>query len=178
VIVMASTAHAADPGDVEGLLREGVRLRREGRDVAALPLFEKAYAAAHTPRTSAQLGLVEFALGYSVQSAGHLSEALAVSNDVWIDKNRAQLEVTLANVQARIGDIVVTGSPEGAEVFLNDRSVGRLPLPGPAIAAQGSVMVELRAKGYTSGSSSVVLVGFYRSCARPSVLSSISSSRS
>ena len=35
---------AADPGKVEELIREGVALRRAGKDQAALPLFQKAHA--------------------------------------------------------------------------------------------------------------------------------------
>src|SRR5947208_347598 len=66
VLLRPATAIAADAGDAEALIREGVALRRAGSDVRALPLFQKAHEIAHTPRTAAQLGLVEFALGYSM----------------------------------------------------------------------------------------------------------------
>jgi hypothetical protein len=159
VCVFASSAHAADPAEVENLLHEGVQLRREGNDAGALPLFEKAYKLAHTPRTSAQLGMVEFALGYAIDAATHLSEGLAASTDVWIHNNRATLEDTLARVRATIGEIVVTGGPDGAEVYLNSRPVGRLPLAAPVAVGQGPVTMELRAKGFVTASSSVYVVG-------------------
>ncbi|HEX3695463.1 MAG TPA: hypothetical protein VH374_08730 [Polyangia bacterium] len=82
----SAAAIAADAGDAEALIREGVALRRAGSDVRALPLFQKAQEIAHTPRTAAQLGLVEFALGYSMDSEQHLAQGLAVPTDAWITK--------------------------------------------------------------------------------------------
>src|SRR5688500_10991836 len=59
---------AAVPTRVEELIRQGVALRRSGQDQAALPLFQKAHEIGHTPRTAAQLGLVEMALGYVLEA--------------------------------------------------------------------------------------------------------------
>jgi hypothetical protein len=162
-IVVANTAsapaHAADPAEVERLLQEGIRLRREGSDSRALPLFQKAHDLAHTPRTAAQLGLVEFALGYSVDSATHLSQGLAVSNDPWIQANRAVLEKALADVRANVGEVEVSGAPGGADVRLNGASVGTLPLASPVQTDQGPKTIELRAPGYVAKSTSVNVVG-------------------
>jgi hypothetical protein len=48
----------------EALIRQGVELRRKGQNALAQGYFKRAYAIAHTPRSAAQLGLVEHALGY------------------------------------------------------------------------------------------------------------------
>ncbi len=159
ILAFATAAHAADPKQVEDLLQEGIRLRREGSDGRALPLFQKAHELAHTPRTAAQLGLVEYALGYSLDAATHLSQGLAASNDVWIRSHRAVLEDALAQVRGTIGELAVTGSPDGAEVILNGKSVGRLPLAAPVASGQGPATLELRAPGYLNASSSVSVVG-------------------
>jgi hypothetical protein len=50
-LILGASAHAADPAEVERLLQDGIRLRREGSDGRALPLFQKAHDLAHTPRT-------------------------------------------------------------------------------------------------------------------------------
>jgi hypothetical protein len=49
--------------EAEDLVRKGVDLRREGRDQNALETFRKANQLASTPRTVAQMGLAEQALG-------------------------------------------------------------------------------------------------------------------
>jgi hypothetical protein len=157
--LVGPSAYAADAAEVENLLHEGIRLRREGHDADALPLFAKAHELAHTPRTAAQLGIVGFALGYSLDAATHLSEGLAASKDVWISRNRGTLEETLARVRGTIGKVVVTGAPDGAGVYLNGRPVGRLPLAVPVAVGQGTVSLELRANGYVTASTSVAVVG-------------------
>jgi hypothetical protein len=157
--LLTSAARAADPADAEALIREGVTLRRAGNDVRALPLFQRAYEIAHTPRTAAQLGLVEFALGYSLDAERHLSQGLAVPTDSWIAKNRAILDEALTSVKTTIGELMITGSPDGADVIVNGRPAGRLPIAAPVRVGQGPALVELRAEGYAPNSASVDVVG-------------------
>src|SRR6266496_2893885 len=87
---VAPRAHAApsDSARAEDLIRQANTLRQKGQDPAALPLFREAYEIARSPRTAAQLGLVELALGYWLDSDQHLSEALAPAHHPWIDRNR------------------------------------------------------------------------------------------
>ena len=60
----ARAAHAADDtAEAEALIRQGIQLRVKGTPARALPLFEKAYRVSRSPRTAAQLGLVELELG-------------------------------------------------------------------------------------------------------------------
>jgi PEGA domain len=158
-IILGASAHAADPAEVERLLQEGIRLRREASDSRALPVFQKAHDLAHTPRTAAQLGLVEFALGYSLDAATHLSQGLAASNDIWIQTNRAVLEKSLVEVRATIGDVDITGTPPGADVHLNGKPVGRLPLASAIPSNQGPATVEMRATGYVTSSTSIYVTG-------------------
>src|SRR4051812_16035681 len=88
LVVFPVVARAADPTEIEDLIRQGNDLRRAGKDERALPLLRKAYDLAGTPRTAAQLGLVEVALGYRLEAERHLSESLASPRDVWVRKNR------------------------------------------------------------------------------------------
>ena len=52
-------ARAGDAAEAEALIRQGLELRQQGRDAPALPLFQKAYDLAATPRTAGQLGCGE-----------------------------------------------------------------------------------------------------------------------
>ncbi|HEX3698440.1 MAG TPA: hypothetical protein VH374_23910 [Polyangia bacterium] len=158
-IVRQSPARAADVENAEALIRQGVELRHQAHDERALPLFQKAYDLARTPRTAGQLGLCEMAVGYWPEAERHLSEALAVPEHPWVAKNRNDLTGSLAAVRRNISDVVVDGGPLGAEVFVNGRTAGHLPLPGPVRLGRGIADVELRAPGYTSASQPLVVTG-------------------
>lgn len=86
--------------EVTRLLREGVALRAEGRDLEALAAFEHAHALQPLGRVQAQRALAEQALGRLDAAAQHLVEALA-STDPWIVRNRADLDRALATIRAQ-----------------------------------------------------------------------------
>lgn len=148
----------ADPAsDAEALIRKGVELRRQEKDFEAFPLFQQAHQLKPTARAAAQLGLVEQALGRWVDAEVHLLEAMAAENDPWIKKNKSVLDQSLATVRGHVGQIEVRGEPEGAEVFVNGKPRGTLPLAGPLRAAEGYVEVELRKPGFKTAGRTVTL---------------------
>jgi len=147
-------AWAADSPSAEALIRRGVELRKAGNDQAALREFRKAHELAGTPRSAGQLGLCEQALGDWASAQRHLSQALAATGDAWVRKNRTVLERSLALANNHTGRVEIFGAPEGAEVIVNGRSVGKLPLGEPVVVNVGAVDVEVRAPGYRSGSAS------------------------
>jgi hypothetical protein len=106
---------------------------------------------ARTPRASAQLGLVEQALGRWDDAELHIAEALQAVGDAWIEKNRATLEKSLVLVRSHVASVQVSGEPDGAEVYVNGRLVGQLPLRDPVRVIAGEVDVEVRAAGYQRG---------------------------
>jgi hypothetical protein len=142
----------------EALIREATELRRAGKDARAYPLFQKAYEVETTPRTGAQLGLVEMQLGYWLLAEKHLTESLASARDPWIAGNRADLEASLARVKAAIGELLVTGSPPGATVLVNGKSAGSLPA-AVARVGEGPANIEARAPGHSPAFRSVIVVG-------------------
>jgi hypothetical protein len=152
LVLCANLARAADPAEVEELIRQGVELRRQKRDPAALPLFQKAYDLERSPRTAAQLATVESALGYWLAAERHLTEALASPHHPWLVQHLDQLTSWLQTVRSHIGEVEVTGEPEGAEVIVNGQSAGHLPLGKPVRVAEGAVQVQLRAPGYVESS--------------------------
>jgi hypothetical protein len=146
-IPMAAAATPAE--EAEQLIERGKRLREAGDDERALPLFRKAYQLNPGPRTAAQLGLVEQALFLSVDADDHLTEALkAPETDPFLKKNRNTILDSLAVVKKRVARVEITGEPEGAEVLVNGRMAGKVPLTQPVKVNAGSVDVELRSPGY------------------------------
>jgi hypothetical protein len=149
-LVPEPLALASDPAKAEELIRQANDLRRQGKDPAAIPLLRQAYEIARSPRTAAQLGLVELALGYWVEAERHLAEALAPSSHPWIDRNREVLGRSLSTARAHLGVVIVEGLPQGADVFVNDTLVGTLPLPRSIRVGEGSVTIEVRSSRYAT----------------------------
>lgn len=156
---VAGWAHAAEPygPEEEALIRRGIEYRKTMDDLAARAEFQKAYDLTHSPRAAAQLGLAEFALGRWEDAEAHVGEALRSPRDPFIIKYRAQLEESQATIKSHIARVEVIGEPVGAEVLVNGRIVGRLPMTVPASVSAGQVEVELRAPGFRAGSRSLNL---------------------
>jgi len=141
--------------DVDSLLRQGVQLRKEGKDREAFELFQRAVEIEKTPRALSQLGLAEQALGLWPKAESHIKEALAASEDPWIRKNRSTLGESLRTIDAHLGSLEIWGDPAGAEVLFNGRPVGTLPATGRVRVEIGQVTFTVRAKGYAEASRTV-----------------------
>ena len=111
VLSVGRSASAAE--DPEGLIREGVKLRREGNDARAEGYFRRAYQLAETPRTAAQYGLVELALGQFLEAEVRLSEALA-AHDAWITEHRDALTKSLAQARQHLLCVELSAAPAKA----------------------------------------------------------------
>ena len=145
---MAGPAQAADDGVAETHIKNGIELRRRGDDQAALGEFTKAYDLARTPRAAAQLALCEQSLARWVEAHGHMLEALAHKDDPWISKNRNTLQPAFAAIREHTARLEVVGSPDGAELSVAGRSIGRLPMSGPVMVNAGLIDLEVTAPGY------------------------------
>lgn len=150
LIVQASflAVSPAQAEDADELIHKGIELRKQGKDQEALEAFQRANSLASTPRTLAQMGFAEQALGRWVDANDHLEAAQRAAADPWIAKNRGVLDSSLATIRKHLGEIEILGEPKGAEVRVDGRSQGTLPLAGRIRAAAGTVSVEVRAQGF------------------------------
>jgi hypothetical protein len=144
--VRAGTAWAADSEDA--LIHHGIELRKQGNDREALQEMQRAYAIRRAPRAAAQLGFAEQALALWPDAEEHVHEALAATSDPWVRKNRTTIEAALATIRAHVGRIQIDGGEPGAQVTVNGRIVGSLPLRDSVPVNAGPVDVEVRAAGY------------------------------
>ena len=151
IFASASAARAAteEEQQAEALIRQGVELRGQDQTARALPLFEKAYRLARTPRTAGQLGLCELELGFYAEAELYLSEALATPNHPWIAKNRTTLKRQLDTARANVGELSLTVSPATAEVLLDKKPTDKVGLGVPIHLRKGPVELEISAPGYT-----------------------------
>jgi hypothetical protein len=139
---------AGSSNEADGLIRHGIELRKAHDDEGAAREFQKAYDQVHTPRAAGQLGLAEQALGRWEDAERHVGEALRAAGDSWVMKNRAILDEALGAIQGHLARIEVIGDPEGADVSVNGRVVGKLPLKEVVRVSAGEVEVELHAPDY------------------------------
>jgi hypothetical protein len=130
--------------EVEQLLAIGVDFRRRGDDDAALESFRRAYELRVDPRTSAQLGLAEQALGFWARAERHLLEALAGATDPWIRRHAAALRDALEVVQDQLGSLELSVRPAGARVSI-DGETFEAPVASPIRLRAGVVRVEVSA---------------------------------
>lgn len=149
VLAFGSTVQASEASkDADALAREGVELRRIGKDAAALPKFEQAYSKSKNAKHLAQTGLCLQAVGRWSEAEEALSTALQDSAHAWIKTNRDILKESLEVAKQHVGGLEVTGSPVGAPVSIDGRNIGTLPLATPLRLSEGPLVLEVRAPAY------------------------------
>ncbi len=148
MIALVAPGARAQSLDLEGLLRQGVALRQQGRDADALEAFQQAWGVAQEPRVEAQIALAEQALGRWVDAAAHLEASLADPHDPWIARNRDALTESLAEIQRHVGRLRVTGGVPGAVVSIDGTRVGTLPMDEPPRVVAGTAVLTVHAPGY------------------------------
>lgn len=146
LLVMLPKLASADPC-VDGV-RDGVALRRAGRDAEALALFRAVAERCPQPRVRVQLAWAEQAVGRWIDAERDLRAALATRDDAWVEQRRARLEQDLLRIRDHLGQLQVTGGVAGAEVLLDGAVVATLPMTEPVPAVVGAARVELRREGY------------------------------
>ncbi len=151
-LCLSLTLALAAPGlaradEEAALIAEGISLRKRARDTEALAAFARAFALAKSPCARMHMALAEEALGRWVDAAAHLEEALAARQTPCVQRNLAMLEGRRPILAEHLGALEVQGGVAGAEVRLNDRVLGTLPMPRPAVVATGTGVLEVRAPG-------------------------------
>jgi hypothetical protein len=149
-VAHASLATSAFAADADDLLRRGAALRAEGKDAEALRLFQEADVARPTPTSKAQVALAEQALGMWVPAESHLLEALSVTDDPWVSRNRSTLDAALVTIRQHLGSLELVGGEPGATVAVDGIRRGTLPLPAPMRLEIGRRQLEVRLPGFHS----------------------------
>lgn len=145
-IAIYSSPRASAQQSVETLVREGVELRRQGRDVEARDVFERAHALSPSARTRAQVALADQALGNWVVAELGLEEALAASADPWVTRNEASLRAALEHARDALGTLrVELAEHSEGDVRLDGRQLTQQALRSGVRTPAGTHQLELRA---------------------------------
>ena len=127
----SASEHSDDPA-AERLVSRGIELRAQGQDSRALEAFQQAEAIdPDSVRVQIHLATVHQALGNWLLADDYLSKALARRDHPYVIRHLQALEDAKRVIDANIGRLEVEGEPPGAEVRLNGRVMGTLPLAAP-----------------------------------------------
>jgi hypothetical protein len=154
-LISSAPARAAAPAeDPEALIRLGNELRRKGDPVRAEGYFSRAYQLARTPRSAAQLGLVEVDVGKYLAAQAHLSEALA-SDDSWVRSHATELERGRSAARTHLVGVEIGGAPAGATLELGDGQTAALGPDATVWVAPGTASIKVTAAGHRAAVVSV-----------------------
>jgi hypothetical protein len=116
----------------------GVEYYRDGNINAALIEFKRAYAAAPNYRVLFNLGQVSNALSDYTAAQSYFQKYLHDGGDEIDSARRRDVETTLGKLAGRITTLSLSCNVEGAELFVDDTSVGKSPLREPVRVSAGT----------------------------------------
>ena len=82
------------------------------------------------------------------ESEANIQQALKSPKDKWVRTNKPKLKKALKRVKKQLATLDVSGSPAGAAITINGKSVGSLPL-GTVRVIGGSLTVHAKKDGYS-----------------------------
>ncbi|MEY2935328.1 MAG: hypothetical protein RL033_6077 [Pseudomonadota bacterium] len=144
---------------VDALIDQGIALRKSGADARALVLFQQAeQLEPDSARVQVHLAATHQALGEWEAADRYLSKALE-QQDPYILKHQTTLAAARRAIDAHMGTLEIVGKPAGAEVRLNGRLIGTLPLQQAVRLEAGIYALEVTLPGHYPVTRSVALAG-------------------
>jgi hypothetical protein len=137
----------ADQNEADAQINQGLKAMRKGDYQAALEAFRRAHQSRPTPRSHTEIGLAKQGLRLWVEAEADLADSLAETGDAWLEEHRPIIEKALADVRSHLGQVTVESGPRQAEVFIDGRSYGQLPLAKPIYLLPGIAIVKITATG-------------------------------
>jgi tetratricopeptide (TPR) repeat protein len=117
--------------------RLGVDFYRERNFRAALIEFQRAYADAPNYKLLYNLGQASLELQEYAGAIDYLTSYLKEGGDEIAPERRAEVEQSIASLDSRIARVTITSNRSGAEVYVDDTLVGRVPLDKPLRVGAG-----------------------------------------
>jgi hypothetical protein len=144
-----TAAHADEPASLEALIQEGIRLRREGEDEKALEVFRQAERLQPSSvRVLLHLATAAQAAGHWVEADTYIRRVFEYRDDPYYRRYEADISTVEQLIASRVGRFQVVGSPPGAEVRLNGRVVGHLPMAEAHRLEAGNYQLEVVSQGH------------------------------
>jgi tetratricopeptide (TPR) repeat protein len=128
--------------------QRGVALYAEADYRAALVEFKRAYATAPNASVLYNVGETQYQLQDYAAALTTFERYLAESNPS--DPHRGEVEGSVEVLRARVGHVSITTVPPGADVLIDDQSVGRTPLDRPLLVSVGHRKITASLLGHST----------------------------
>jgi hypothetical protein len=149
---------SSDEARAHAAAKEARKAYREGRTEDAIERFGAAWELFKDPVWLCDRGILEFDQGRPWDAAQHLSMCLRLLKPEDKKVIGKKVERNLNEARAKVGALTVEANVPDAEVVVDDKVVGKLPLKDPIFLSPGSHGVEVRAPGYQSDARLAVLL--------------------
>jgi len=152
---LATPAEGRSPvGSDEERAREAERLARkairDGRKEEAIERYRAAWGHFKDPWYQCDMGGIEAEMGRARDATQSLTLCLRLLKPEAKEAIGRKVERILGEVRAQVGALHVEANVPEAEVAVDGKVLGKLPLPDPIFVDPGSHTVEVRAPGYQS----------------------------
>jgi hypothetical protein len=142
-------ASAQEASSLEALIQEGIRLRRNGDDEKALEVFRQAERLQPSSvRVLLHLATAAQAAGHWVEADNYIRRVFEYRDDPYYRRYQSDIAMVEQIIASRVGRFQVVGAPKGAEVRLNGRVVGRVPMEEPERLEAGNYQLEVVSDGH------------------------------
>lgn len=131
---------------VQKLYDDGAFWADKGQYEKARALFEEAFKLDARPQIAANLGNAELEVGKPREAAEHFDYFFREDKTA-TPAERAAIQDLQKKALAKIGTLRVTVDVEGAEIFIDGRSVGKSPIASPIYVDPGNYTIEAKAPG-------------------------------
>jgi len=149
VVGVPGASLAQETSSLEALVQEGIRLRRDGDDEKALEVFRQAERLQPSSvRVLLHLATAAQAAGHWVEADTYIRRVFEYRDDPYYRRYQSDIAMVEQIISARVGRFQVVGSPKGAEVRLNGRVVGHVPMDEPERLEAGSYQLEVVSEGH------------------------------
>lgn len=155
----AASAPSTPQAVAAGHFERGVELYKEGSFDAALVEFERAYEAVPDYRVLYNLAQVQMQRGEYVGAIDLFERYLREGGENVPDARKTEVQQDLAKCNGRVAKLWVESNVTGAELYVNEKPAGVLPLQQPVVINSGVCQVRLVKPGFESRSHQLKVAG-------------------
>lgn len=155
----STTAQSSAQDEAAERFERGVELYDDGALEAALVEFERAHSLTLDYRVLYNIARVQTERHRYVEAIGQYERYLAEGGHGIQDDRREEVKRELETLKRRVAELYVESNVSGAELLIDDVSVGTLPLLGPVLINPGSSRIRLEKFGYAPASQDIKVAG-------------------
>jgi len=150
VAVPAQGRVGSDEDRAREIEKQVTQALREGRKLDAAEGYREAWQIYKNPWYMCNIGGLETEMGRAREAAESLSACWRLLGPEDKKLVGPKVERMLNDARAKVGELTIEANVPGAEVVVDGKVSGTLPLKDPLFVEPGSHVVEVRAPGYQS----------------------------